>query len=62
MVRMWAQTGDDAVLGEWRGSVADVESGVRVYVTGTRDVADFIAARMIVAREPSRGARATEET
>ena len=49
-VRMWlneASGGD----GEWRGSVHEVTSGRRLFVTQTREVADFIAARLAEAQE-----------
>jgi hypothetical protein len=45
LVRMWMQGGDHEG-GEWRGSIQEADSGRRFYVTGTRDLADFIAARM----------------
>ena len=50
LVRMWLNeaSGRD---GEWRGSVHEVTSGRRLFVTQTRDVADFIAARLAEARE-----------
>jgi hypothetical protein len=38
---------------EWRGSVHEIASGRRLFVTHTRDVADFIAARLAEARENS---------
>ncbi len=46
VVRMWVQGGDDPAAREWRGSVQEVASGVRIYVVGARDVADFIGARI----------------
>jgi hypothetical protein len=39
---MW-QPGENA---EWRGSVHEIDSGIRFYVSGTRDVAEFIETRM----------------
>ncbi len=51
MVRMWLQGGENPAEPQWRGSIAEIGSGVRVYVTGTRDIADFIATR-IAEREP----------
>jgi hypothetical protein len=39
---------------EWRGSVHEIASGRRLFVTHARDVADFIAARLAEARENSR--------
>lgn len=53
LVRMWRndEAGGD---GEWRGSVHEVASGRRLFVTQTRDVADFIAARLAeVPEKPS---------
>jgi hypothetical protein len=46
VVRMWVQGGENPAVGEWRGSVQEVTSGVRVYVAGARDVADFIGSRL----------------
>jgi hypothetical protein len=47
LVRMWVQGGGDDRAGrEWRGSVREVDTGQLYYVTGTRDVADFIASRL----------------
>ncbi|MGA8533405.1 MAG: hypothetical protein WB615_04800 [Candidatus Tumulicola sp.] len=47
LVRMWVQGDEERADGdEWRGSVQEVDSGRRFYVTGMRDVADFIGARM----------------
>lgn len=31
---------------QWRGSVHEINSGLRFYVTDARDVADFISARL----------------
>jgi hypothetical protein len=52
LVRMWCseEPGCDV---EWRGSVHEIASGRRLFVTHTRDVADFIAARLAEARENS---------
>ena len=48
---MWLseESGGDA---HWRGSVHEVASGKRLFVTETRDVADFIAARLADAQTP----------
>ncbi len=46
VVRMWVQHGEHPSDAEWRGSVVEVNSGVRLYVAGARDVADFIGARL----------------
>jgi hypothetical protein len=57
LVRMWVQGGGGdgaAGGGEWRGSIQEVDSGRRFYVTGTRDLADFIAARMAEKTHPPR--------
>lgn len=32
--------------GEWRGSIHDVASGNKLYVTGAAEIADFIAGRL----------------
>jgi hypothetical protein len=48
LVRMWLRAGEKAPDREWRGSVHEINSGVRYYVTGARDVADFIGARLAV--------------
>jgi hypothetical protein len=42
---MWLTEGSDGDA-HWRGSVHEVTSGKRLFVTETRDVADFIAARL----------------
>lgn len=43
LVRMWQerQSGNS-----WRGSVQEIMTGRKLYVTGPRDVADFIAVRL----------------
>lgn len=53
LVRMWVQAGE-ADEREWRGSIQEIDSGLRLYVTGTRDVADFIAARIAEKTGPAR--------
>jgi hypothetical protein len=45
---MWRESGEPFDAREWRGSVYEIESGIRFYVTGTRDIADFVAARLAV--------------
>jgi hypothetical protein len=47
LVRMWLV---EPSLGEsqWRGSVSEVASGKRLFVTETRDIADFIDAQLTV--------------
>ena len=45
IVRMWLAEETDGKA-QWRGSVHEVASGRRLFVTETRDVADFIAARL----------------
>ena len=47
---MWRSEEPGAGL-EWRGSVYEVASGRRLFVTHTRDVADFIATRLEEATE-----------
>ncbi|HVN69325.1 MAG TPA: hypothetical protein VMU38_06740 [Candidatus Binatia bacterium] len=49
LVRMWLseETDGDA---QWRGSVVEVASGRRFFVTQPRDVADFITAHLAEAR------------
>lgn len=44
LVRMWAAEASDENGAGWRGSVHEVSTGKRLFVTETRDVADFIAA------------------
>jgi hypothetical protein len=44
LVRLWRSEGTDA--GQWRGSVHEVSTGERRFVTGTREIAEFIAARL----------------
>jgi hypothetical protein len=46
IVRMWRQAGEAASGREWRGSIREVDSGSNLYVTGSRDVSDFISARL----------------
>jgi hypothetical protein len=45
LVRMWMM---DEVDGDaqWRGSVLEVTSGTRFFITQPRDIADFIAAQI----------------
>ena len=45
VVRMWC-AGEDCAPSAWRGSVRDVKSGRLLYVVGTREVADYIAATL----------------
>lgn len=47
LVRMWLPPGAQGES-EWRGSIQDVFSGKRVFVTGTRDIADFISVHLSV--------------
>ncbi len=54
VVRLWVQGGDASGQGEWRGAIQDVTSGQRFYVAGTRDIADFIDARMSERGKPVR--------
>lgn len=42
LVRMWSAD-DEADDSAWRGSVQEIASGKRLFITGTRDIADFIA-------------------
>jgi hypothetical protein len=42
LVRIWGREGTSGT--EWRGSVHEVASGNRRFITGTSDVAEFIAA------------------
>ncbi len=51
---MRLQDGSRPDEAEWRGSIHEVGSGLRFYVTGTRDVADFIGARLAEKAERSR--------
>jgi len=52
LVRMWLA--EEAEGAQWRGSVLEVTSGKRFFVTQPRDVADFIAAHL--AEERARNA------
>ena len=45
LVRMWVERGSPGD-GVWRGSVHDVASGNKLYVTGAAEIADFIAGRL----------------
>lgn len=46
VVRIRLQPGEASSEPRLRGSIQDVNAGTRFYVSGTRDIADFIAARM----------------
>ncbi len=46
LVRMWLHGGEPEAGGTWRGSIHDVESGRIFYLADTRDVAEFIDARL----------------
>lgn len=54
LVRMWARETERPTEQEWRGSIQEINSGLRFYVTETRDVADFIAARLAASVERTR--------
>jgi hypothetical protein len=41
VVRMWLR--DESADSQWRGSVQEVTSGQKRFISGTRDVAEFIA-------------------
>lgn len=45
LVRMWLPDDADSDT-QWRGSVLEVSSGTRFFVTQPRDVADFIAVQL----------------
>jgi hypothetical protein len=45
LVRMWLPQGARGE-NEWRGSIQEIASGKRLFVTGTRDIADFIAVQL----------------
>jgi len=49
VVRMWLPEETDAEA-QWRGSVLEVSSGKRFFVTQPRDVADFIATHLAESR------------
>ncbi len=46
VVRLWRGHGESADGAAWRGAIHEVQSGTRFYVAGTRDIADFIDARL----------------
>jgi hypothetical protein len=46
LVRMWRQDGESSAGREWRGSVIEIDSGIRFYVGAARDIADFVTARL----------------
>lgn len=46
LVRMWLRDGERPPAREWRGSIHEINSGLRFYVSGARDIADFIGARL----------------
>lgn len=45
LVRMWQEDSQRSRDG-WRGSIHDVASGRKFYVTGLAEIADFIAVRL----------------
>lgn len=45
VIRMWTD-GDAVVRGAWRGSIQDVASGRKRYVTAAHEIADFVALRL----------------
>lgn len=47
VVRMWQQGIGENGANEWRGSIYQVNSGRSFYVTGPREVADFISASFV---------------
>jgi hypothetical protein len=47
---MWLRD-ETGGTGEWRGSVHEVASGRRLFITQTREVADFIEARLAEVRD-----------
>ena len=47
VVRMWQQGVEENGDTEWRGSIYQVDSGRSFYVTGPREVADFIGASLV---------------
>ena len=49
LVRMWQER--QAPLDAWRGSVQEIGTGRRLYVTAPGEVADFIAVRLAEAAE-----------
>ncbi len=53
LVRMWSA--DDGADGSaWRGSVQEIASGKRLFITGTRDIADFIQTFLVERHAESR--------
>ena len=53
LVRMWL-TGELGGDEQWRGSVHEVSSGKRLFVTDAREIAEFIAVQLAEARSNSR--------
>jgi hypothetical protein len=45
LVRMWLER-STSQRDSWRGSIQDVVSGRKFYVTGPGEIADFIAVRL----------------
>lgn len=45
LVRLW-RAGDPAGEHAWRGSVHDVTFGPKRFVTGSQEIADFVALRL----------------
>lgn len=52
LVRMWLPSGATEPT-EWRGSIKAIGSDKQLFVTGTRDVADFIAAHLAFVDPPA---------
>jgi hypothetical protein len=46
LVRLWLRDAEDLNEPEWRGSIQEIGSGARLYVSGTHDIADFIGSRL----------------
>jgi hypothetical protein len=54
LIRMWQRDAEAVDDSEWRGSVDEIGSGLRYYVTGARDIADFITARLAEKNQKAR--------
>jgi hypothetical protein len=59
LIRLRHQDGSKPPV--WRGSVYEVATGIRLYVSNLRDAADFIDARLADFNAESAGTKRNEE-
>jgi hypothetical protein len=59
VVRMWVPEGEDGSR-PWRGSIQEVGSGKRLFISGTRDIGDFISEHLLSLDESRSGASSSQ--